>query len=349
MKTTTIAGCLMAATAMTAVSFANGQDAPSTVAGIPVTVDNFVRAESDFYIDALAKQGGLGKLLHRREAASIEHQTVIRLNRDTLYSSGVFDLDAGPVTITMPDSGKRFMALQIINEDHYTPAVFYGAATHVLTRESIGTRYVVTAVRTLVDPNDPADLKQVHALQDEIKVEQKGVGTLQLPHWDAVSQKKVRDALLVLASTILDFKKAFGTKDEVDPIRRLIGAASGWGGNPDKDATYLNLTPANNDGKAVYKLNVKDVPVDGFWSVSVYNAEGYFQENKAGAYTLNNLTAKKSADGSIAIQFGCCEAKIDNCLPIVAGWNVTVRLYRPRAEILSGAWNFPEPMPSGSK
>lgn len=171
------------------------------------------------------------------------------------------------------------------------------------------------------------------------------VGTLQLPHWDAVSQKKVRDALLVLASTVLDFKKAFGTKDEVDPIRRLIGAASGWGGNPDKDATYLNLTPANNEGKTIYKLNVKDVPVDGFWSVSVYNAEGYFQENKAGAYTLNNLTAKKSADGSIAIQFGGCEAKVDNCLPTVAGWSVTVRLYRPRAEILSGAWTFPEPTP----
>lgn len=343
MRTPLLTRCLIGAAALTAASIVNAQESSTSGAAVPVTVDNFIRAESDLYIGGLAKQGGLGKLLHRREAAAIAHQTVIRLNRDTLYSSGVFDLDAGPVTVTMPDPGERFMALQIISEDHYTPDVFYGAGTHVLTRENVGTRYVVTAIRTLLDPSNPADLKQVHALQDEIKVDQKSVGTLDLPHWDAVSQKKVRDALLVLSTTIPDFKKAFGTKDEVDPVRRLLGSASAWGGNPDKDATYLNVTPAKNDGKTLYRLNVKDVPVDGFWSVSVYNAEGYFQENKAGAYTLNNLTAKPSADGSIAIQFGGCEAKVDNCLPMVAGWNYTVRLYRPRAEILSGAWAFPEP------
>jgi hypothetical protein len=58
----------------------------------------------------------------------------------------------------------------------------------------------------------------------------------------------------------------------VDPVRHLIGTAAGWGGNPDKDATYLNITPAKNDGTTVYKVVVKDVPVDAFWSISVYNA-----------------------------------------------------------------------------
>jgi len=85
---------------------------------IPVTVDNFVRAESDLYMGNMVKEGGLGKLHHRREPARIDDQIVIRLNRDTIYSSGVFDLDAEPVMITMPDAGKRFMSLQIISEDH---------------------------------------------------------------------------------------------------------------------------------------------------------------------------------------------------------------------------------------
>ena len=318
------------------------QAAPSSAA-IPVTVDNFVRAESDMYVVALAKQGGVGKFLHRREPASIEHQTVIRLNRDTFYSSGVFDLDAGPVTITMPDPGRRYMALQVINEDHYVPSVFYGAGTHVLTKENVGTRYVVAAIRTLVDPASAEDMKQVHALQDAIRVSQAAPGRIEVPNWDPVGQKKVRDALLVLATTIPDFKKAFGTSAEVDPVRRLIGAAAAWGGNPDKDAIYLNVTPAKNDGKSVYRIVAKDIPVDGFWSVSVYNAEGFYEKNAANAYTLNNLTAKKGSDGSITIQFGACDDKAVNCLPIVAGWNYTVRLYRPRAEVLSGAWSFPEP------
>ncbi|HEX7924417.1 MAG TPA: DUF1254 domain-containing protein, partial [Bradyrhizobium sp.] len=165
---------------------------------MPVTVDNFARAESDLYINNLAKEAGLGKLSHRREPASIDKQSVIRLNRDTLYTSGVFDLDAGPVTITMPDAGKRFMSLQVINEDHYVPAVYYGAGKRTLTRANVGTRYVVAGIRTLVDPNDPNDLAQVHALQDAIKVDQKAQGKLELPSWDQASQKSIRDALLAL-------------------------------------------------------------------------------------------------------------------------------------------------------
>ncbi|TCR61729.1 DUF1254 domain-containing protein [Bosea sp. BK604] len=313
---------------------------------LPVTADNFIRAESDLYIGNLVKEGGIGKFLHRREPASLDNQAVIRLNRDTLYSSAVFDLDAGPVTVTMPDPGTRFMSMQVINQDHYVPVVAYGAGSHVIDRRKAGTRYVVVGIRTLVDPSDPKDVQQVHALQDAIKVSQKAAGTFTVPAWDPASQKKVRDALLVLGSTIPDFKKAFGTKAEVDPIRHLIGTALGWGGNPDKDAIYLNVTPPKNDGTTVYKLNVKNVPVNGFWSVSLYNADGYYQKNSYNAYTLNNITAKKNDDDSIAIQFGGCDGKIPNCLPTMPGWNYTVRLYRPKSEILSGKWTFPQPQPA---
>jgi hypothetical protein len=320
---------------------------PNTAAGntLPVTADNFIRAESDLYFSNVVKDGGLGKFVHRREPAAIDNQTVIRLNRDTLYSAAIFDLDAGPVTITLPDAGKRFMSLQIINEDQYTPQVSYGAGSHTLTRKQIGTRYVVAAVRTLVDPADPKDVQQVHALQDAIKVSQKSAGTFTVPRWDPVSQKKVRDALLVLASTLPNTNRAFGTKAQVDPVRRLIGAASAWGGNPDKEAMYLNVIPPRNDGTTIYRLNVKSVPVDGFWSISLYNAEGYYEKNPENAYSLNNLTARKSDDGSIAIQFGGCDGKVPNCLPTMKGWNYLVRLYRPRPEVLSGKWTFPQPQP----
>ena len=314
----------------------------------PVTVDNFNRAESDLYFGGVLKEAGaLGTFHHSREPADIDHQTVIRLNRDTLYSSALFDLDAGPVTVTLPDAGERFMSMQVISEDHYVPEVKYGAGSYTLDKEKVGTRYVAVAIRTLVDPADPEDVKEVHALQDAIKVEQASAGTFEIPDWDQASQKKVRDALLVLATTIPDFKVAFGTKDDVDPIRHLLGTAAGWGGNPDKDATYLNITPANNDGTTVYKLNVKDVPVDGFWSVSLYDAEGYYEKNEYNAYSINNITAKKSDGGAIDIQFGGCDGKVPNCLPIMKGWNYTVRLYRPREEILNGTWQFPEPQPAG--
>ena len=108
----------------------------------------------------------------------------------------MFDLDAGPVTITLPDAGKRFLTMIVIDEDHYVFSVVYGAGRHTLTKANIGTRYAVAAIRILVNPNDPKDVERVHALQDAVKVEQRGgAGKFEVPNWDAVSQKKVRDAL----------------------------------------------------------------------------------------------------------------------------------------------------------
>jgi len=322
---------------------------PALAAGapVPVTVDNFIRAESDTYLGAVALQdGAFGKLVHKRDFMSIDVQHVIRGNRDTLYSEGVFDLDAGPVTITLPDAGARFMSLQLIDEDQYTPPAIYDHEPHTFTRAGVGTRYVLAGFRTLANPADPKDLDEAHALQDAIKVSQPGgPGKFEVPGWDPVSQKKIREALLVLAASVTDTSRAFGQRGEVDPVQRLIGAASAWGANPPRDATYLNFVPAGNDGETVYQLDVKDVPVDGFWSVSVYDEQGYFEKNPYDAYTLNDITARKGADGSVSIRFGGCDGKRPNCIPTMPGWNYMVRLYRPRAEVLNGKWKFPEARP----
>ena len=315
-------------------------------AAVPVTVDNYNRAQSDVYFGQTVKAGAFGKFRHGRELAPIDSRGIVRPNRDTLYSFAVFDFDAGPVTVTLPDAGKRFMVMQVVNEDQYTPAVFYGAGRHTLTKEGIGTRYGIVVVRMLVDPANPQDVQQVHALQDALTASQQSPGTFEIPNWDEASLKKVRAALLQLGETISDTRRMFGAaENQVDPVRHLVGTALVWGGLPEKDALYLPVTPARNDGATVHKLTVKDVPVDGFWSITVYNAEGYLEPNQYDAYAVNNITAKKGADGSVAIQFGGCDGEIPNCLPIMKGWNYTVRLFRPRPEILDGTWRFPAAQP----
>jgi hypothetical protein len=342
-----ICGGLLLAVANLA-ALAQTRPSPQAVGNsIPVTVDNFNRAETDMNFSG---GGGsqVGRFLHHREPISIDFP-IVRPNRDTLYSLSVFDLDAGPVTVTLPNAGQRFMSMQVIDEDHYTPEVVYGAGTYTFNRAKIGTRYVSLGVRILVNPGDPEDIKQVHALQDAITVAQPGgPGRFEVPNWDQASQKKIRDALLTLAETLPDTKRTFGARDQVDPVRHLIGTAFAFGGNPEKDALYLNVTPSNNDGTTVHRLNVpSNVPVDAFWSISVYNAEGHFQKNAWDVYTINQITAKKEGDGAVAVQFGGCDGEIPNCLPIMPGWNYIVRLYRPRAQILDGTWKFPEAKPVG--
>ncbi len=317
-----------------------------TGTSVPVTADNFNRAETDLYFGRIVKDGGFGKFNHNREPAPLDKQTVIRLNRDTLYSAAVFDLDAGPVKITLPNAGKRFMSMMVVNEDHYVFEVDYGAGNYNFTKAEVGTRYVMMGLRTLADPANPQDLKQAHALQDTVIVKQRDAGRFEVPNWDPVSQKKMRDALLILSTSLPDLRRAFGSRVQVDAVRHLIGTAAAWGGNPDRDAIYLNVTPGKNDGVTMYKLGIPGkVPLNAFWSVTVYDADGYLKKNQYDAYSLNSITAKKSPDGLVLIQFGGCDGKNQNCLPTMPGWNYMVRLYRPRDEILNGKWKFPEARP----
>ena len=163
------AGLLLVAIINPALAQAHpGPQAPVSETAL-VTPDNFNRAETDMYFGGSVKEGGLGTFRHNREATPIDKQMVIRMNRDTLYSLSVFDLDAGPVTVTLPNSGQRFMSMQVIDEDHYAPEVIYGTGSYTFTREKIGTRYVSLGVRILVDPTDPEDMKQVHAFRMRLR------------------------------------------------------------------------------------------------------------------------------------------------------------------------------------
>jgi hypothetical protein len=89
---------------------------------------------------------------------------------------------------------------------------------------------------------------------------------------------------------------------DVDPVRHLLGTAAGRGGLPDREARYIGVEPRLRVGE--YRLTVRDVPVDGFWSISVYNAEGFFEPNERNAYSVNNLTAKSDEDGAVTVHFG---------------------------------------------
>ncbi len=326
----------------------SGTSTPASASQLtPVTEENFVRAESDKYFNTRVASSGIGKLGVLRELMPIDNQSVIRSNRDTLYSPGVFDLEAGPVTVTLPDPGKRFMSALVIDQDEYALKTVYAPATFTVSKGDADTRHVLIGVRTFADPNNPEDMKAAHALQDQVKVEQAATGSWEVPRWDSASQNNVRAQLIQRASTLTDSRGMFGPRGLVDPEKHLIGAASGWGGNNERDALYLTVVPPKNDGETVHTIKVPPgVPVNAFWSVSVYGPDGYFHKNDLDAYSVNDVTAKKAADGSVTIQFGGCDGKVPNCLPIVKGWNYWVRLYRPKQAILDGTWKFPQAKPA---
>ncbi len=111
--------------------------APLVMAGpdeaVLVNVDNFNRAQTDFEFAGIIKlAGGINKLHSNRTPTPIDKQNVIRMNRDTLYSLGVVDISKG-ATVTLPDAGKRYMSLMVINNDGYVNRVYYESGAHELT------------------------------------------------------------------------------------------------------------------------------------------------------------------------------------------------------------------------
>lgn len=85
----------------------------------PVTVKTFVRAETDTAIKNVVGIAGLNTFFHLRGLVPLDKQDVIRMNRDTLYSSAVLDLSK-PATVIMPETGGRYQSLHVISQDHYS-------------------------------------------------------------------------------------------------------------------------------------------------------------------------------------------------------------------------------------
>lgn len=302
-----------------------------------VNVDNFVRAETERMFGAIqSAAGGVNRWGHNREPTPLDQQTVIRMNRDTLYSFVVVNVSMG-ATLTVPDAGARYLSVMVLDQDHYVTNVHHDAGTYELGGAS--TPFLTVALRILVDPNDPADLHDVHALQDQLTLSAIAEIPFEPTGYDQASLDATRSALLELGKGLDGYTRTFGRREDVDPVRHLIGTAGGWGGLPESEAYYVNQNPDLPVDS--YKLTIADVPVDAFWSISLYNAQGFFEPNDRNANSVNSITAIPNDDGSFTVHFGGCEDNRPNCLPIMDGWNYIVRLYRPRREILDGSWTFP--------
>lgn len=307
---------------------------------VPVTVDNFVRAATNIEMEKYVKiAGGANRLAHVRQPTPVDHQPTIRMNRDTLYSMAVIDVTQG-ATLTIPDVGTRYLSAMVVNQDHYINKVFHGGGTYTLDQETFDTPYVIVIMRTLVDAADPADIKAVNAIQDAMTLDVAADAPFNVPEYDHDEFEHILNTALELARSVPDSAHTFGSKAQVDPIRHFLGTAFGWGGLPESEAFYLNVDPGLP--VAAYRIHVPaQVPVNAFWSISLYNADGFFQENVLGAYSVNSVTGTREADDSMIVHLGACDDGRVNCLPIMPGWNYAVRMYLPEPQILDGSWVFP--------
>jgi hypothetical protein len=133
-------------------------------------------------------------------------------------------------------------------------------------------------------------------------------------------------------------------------LKRAIIALLGLGANQPEDAIYpLSLGDADGkplDGSTEYVLHFGKQelpPVGAFWSVTVYDADGFPVANPLNRYALGDRDPLKyNSDGSLDLYFqhkSPGKDKEANWLPAPEGeFNLTMRLYAPKAEALDGRW-----------
>ena len=248
---------------------------------------------------------------------------------------------AAGVRVTVPDAGGRYLTVMVMDEDGYVVRVFHDAGIQQLAADEVGGGFAVLIARILVDPTDAADVAEVNGLQDRLGIDAPSARTWPTGRYDDDSYQATKRPLLELGRGLHDSRRTFGTRDSVDPVRFLIGTAGGFGGLPEEEAYYAIRATRLPVGR--YVLRVADVPVDGFWSVSVYNRDGFFDENPYASYSVNDVTAVADDDGAVSIHFGPEPDGSPNYLFVKDGWNYVARMYRPRPAILDGTWSFPEP------
>lgn len=136
-------------------------------------------------------------------------------------------------------------------------------------------------------------------------------------------------------------------------LKRAIVAQEGLGANLPEDAIYpLNLGDASGeplDGANTYTLHFDKAnlpPVGAFWSVTLYDREGFQVANPLNRFAVSSwMPFKTNSDGSLDLYFQNASPGADkeaNWLPAPKGpFTLTMRLYGPKSDALTGKWNPP--------
>ena len=307
--------------------------------GVTVTSETFIRAETDRMFQDLSKQaGGINKFFHFRSVTPLDKQTVVRMNKDTLYSMAVVDTEGG-ATITVPDIPiDRYVSVYLADNDHYVPFVIYEAGTHKLPND---TKYLVLGIRIQVfDPKDEGELKLVNDLQDKFVIKANSVDPLPAFKWDSKSLDKLRVQYEKDSAKYSSWKGMQGPRGKVDENTRHIAAAAAWGLFPEWDATYLNYS-GGHDYKVCHCATYQVPDNSAFWSITIYGNDGYMEHDNN---IINSSNVQLNDDGTFSAYYGSKEACGDkpNRVDVAEEWNFLMRVYRPGKSVIDGKYKMPE-------
>jgi hypothetical protein len=304
--------------------------------GVPVTMENVVRAETAKYFSEETLKTGPNRFRHEREGIQLDAQTVIRSNFDQIYSYGVFDASAG-LTVTVPDY-EYLQLVQIFDENHVTLEVVYqGKTAHISPEDLTYGSHVYLFMRTQPPSYGEEGMAVVRRRQDSVVVHA-GSGRPYVPDvkydldtFNTLRFDLLRRAVEEPAQPYLGFIERL--EDINTPQYQMVNLA-GWGGLPVRHAHYIPIDPKDpKDPRAAAgapssmtfappQLRYDD---GGYWSLTVYSEDGWVVTDR---FNTNSHRATPNADGTYTLTFNG-EGEATNPLDVAENWNGLLRCYLP--------------------
>ncbi|WP_235083169.1 DUF1254 domain-containing protein [Chlorogloeopsis fritschii PCC 9212] len=311
--------------------------------GTIVTQENYCRAETDrAFASGLKLSGGVNRWLHFRNLTPLDQQTVVRMNKDTLYSTALVDTSKG-ATLTVPQMLEdRYFSVLMVDNDHYAPGVIYKLGTHELPQD---TKYLCLLVRIhLYNPDDPSDIALVNKLQDQFVIRAASADPFPELKWDKKSHEELTKQFNAEFAKYDKYPDDWmGPRGQVNEKTRHLACAGAWGLFPNKDAVYINYN-GNLPGERCHMATYTVLGNTGFWSITVYGADGYMKSVNS---VLNQFNTTFNDDGTFTVCFGSQEVcgDVPNRLDVTEGWNFLMRVYRPGESVLNGSYKLPDAVP----
>ncbi|MDH3344141.1 MAG: DUF1254 domain-containing protein, partial [Desulfobacteraceae bacterium] len=314
-----------------------------------MTAEEFIRAESLHFMKGMAAREGINNFFHFKSLAKAEDKWVVSPNNDVIYSMAIVDASKG-FTLTLPETGDRFITAQIVTEEHMSHQLVGGGLYKFTGKEFKGS-HVAVGVRVGTDAS-PEDVKYiVEQLQPQVKVD--SAANADVPAYDEAALLKTRAALMTEYNKL---DNTFGLMtDDVSKVidweKFAYASAGAWGLSEDKYAMYLpyNLQGAKKD--ICYTATYTQPKVGQFWSITAYNNEKYLMSNEHNIVNTGN--AKLNGDGTFTVHFGteiaCDGQDIKNfILTTEDNWGFLMRAYEPDVEAFK-AYKAPEIKPVVTK
>ncbi|WP_434642021.1 DUF1254 domain-containing protein [Klebsiella sp. I138] len=342
------------ACAQDAINLETARQLETTLPGkqnVSVTPENYAFAELDVSMNAEVKHGANNKFYHHRMPMEIDKQPAVLMNRDTLYSFAIIDASHGAM-VHVPKGDGRYISLQVMDHDHTTEHVYYGAGDYKIDPAN-ATQFVVLNIRTQVNPNDPQDINKAHAIQDQYKItfpEGYTPKAFQATDWNKAELKKLQTHYRQLADK-RGVSKTMGVRGTFPQEDVNIGAAVATGLLPDQDAWYsFNTYKVSKDicYTATYKVPGMAKPDLGFYSMTMYGDDLFLHTEKGSS--LSNKELKLDPDGkSFTMHYGTektCGKDAQNLLIAPTdNWTLALRVYFPAQDIQDNTYKLPEPKP----